>query len=146
MGVSPSDQTKWIFKLRPGVKFHDGSELDADAVVWNVEKVLKQDAPHFDVSQVGVTATRMPNLRSAKAIDKMTVELTTAAPDALLPINLTNLYHGVARRIGRSSTTRRARPIRRKRPSRPGMRSRAMRRARARGRWTSSSRASGSSW
>jgi len=34
----------------------------------------------------------MPNLRSAKAIDKMTVELTTAAPDALLPINLTNLY------------------------------------------------------
>ena len=90
--VSPTDQTKWIFKLRPGVKFHDGSEFDADAVVWNVEKVLKQDAPHFDVSQVGVTATRMPNLRSAKAIDKMTVELTTAAPDALLPINLTNLY------------------------------------------------------
>ena len=43
-------------------------------------------------SQVGVTASRMPNLRSAKAIDKMTVELTTAAPDALLPINLTNLY------------------------------------------------------
>jgi ABC-type transport system substrate-binding protein len=90
--VSPADQTKWIFKLRPGVKFHDGSELDADAVVWNVEKVLKQDAPHFDVSQVGVTATRMPNLRSAKALDKMTVELTTAAPDALLPINLTNLF------------------------------------------------------
>src|SRR5688572_14817888 len=90
--VSPSDNTKWIFKLRSGVKFHDGSELDADAVVWNVEKVLKQDAAHFDASQVGVTASRMPNLRSAKAIDKMTVELTTAAPDALLPINLTNLY------------------------------------------------------
>ena len=90
--VSPTDKTKWIFKLRPGVKFHDGSDFDADAVVWNVEKVLKQDAAHFDASQVGVTATRMPNLRSAKAIDKMTVELTTAAPDALLPINLTNLY------------------------------------------------------
>jgi ABC-type transport system substrate-binding protein len=90
--VSPTDQTKWIFKLRPGVKFHDGSDFEADAVVWNVEKVLKQDAPHFDASQVGVTASRMPNLRSAKAIDKATVELTTAAPDALLPINLTNLY------------------------------------------------------
>src|SRR6201988_3703307 len=92
LNVSPTDQTKWIFKLRPGVKFHDGSELDADAVVWNVEKVLKQDALHFDVSQVGGTATPMPNLRSAKALDKMTVELTTAAPDALLPINLTNLF------------------------------------------------------
>src|ERR1700755_1053333 len=90
--VDDADNKKWIFKLRPGVKFHDGSDFDADAVVWNVEKVLKQDAPHFDVSQVGVTATRMPNLRSARAIDKMTVELTTAAPDALLSINLTNLY------------------------------------------------------
>jgi peptide/nickel transport system substrate-binding protein len=87
-----ADKTKWVFKLRAGVKFHDGSDFDADAVVWNVEKVLKQDAAHFDPSQVGVTASRMPSLRSAKAIDKMTVELTTAAPDALLPINLTNLF------------------------------------------------------
>jgi len=90
--VSPDDKTKWIFKLRPGVKFHDGSDFNADAVVWYVEKVLKQDAPHFDASQVGVTASRMPNLRSARKIDDFTVELTTAAPDALLPINLTNLY------------------------------------------------------
>jgi ABC-type transport system substrate-binding protein len=90
--VAPDDSKKWIFKLRSGVKFHDGSDFDADAVVWNVEKVLKQDAVHFDASQVGVTATRMPNLRGAKPIDKMTIELTTAAPDALLPINLTNLY------------------------------------------------------
>ena len=90
--VSPTDKTKWIFKLRPGVKFHDGSDFNADAVVWNVEKVLKQGAPHFDASQVGVTASRMPNLRSARKIDDLTVELTTAAPDALLPINLTNLF------------------------------------------------------
>jgi ABC-type transport system substrate-binding protein len=90
--VDANDKTKWIFKLRPGVKFHDGSEFDADAVVWNVEKVLKQDAAHFDPSQVGVTASRMPALRSARAIDKMTVELTTAIPDSLLPINLTNLF------------------------------------------------------
>jgi peptide/nickel transport system substrate-binding protein len=90
--VDPGDKTKWSFKLRPGVKFHDGSSFDADAVIWNVEKVLKQDVAQFDPSQVGVTASRMPSLRSARKIDAMTVELTTAAPDALLPINLTNLY------------------------------------------------------
>jgi peptide/nickel transport system substrate-binding protein len=90
--VDANDKTKWIFKLRPGVKFHDGSNFDADAVVWNVEKVLKQDAVHFDVSQVGVTTSRMTSLRSARKIDAMTVELTTAQPDSLLPINLTNLY------------------------------------------------------
>ncbi len=90
--VSATDKTKWVFKLRPGVKFHDGSAFTADAVVWNVEKVLKQDAVHFDASQVGVTASRMPTLRSARKIDDLTVELTTAQPDSFLPINLTNLF------------------------------------------------------
>jgi ABC-type transport system substrate-binding protein len=90
--VEDADKTKWTFKLRPDVKFHDGSPFNADAVVWNVEKVLKQDAPQFDASQVGVTASRMPTLVSAKKIDDMTVELTTEEPNSFLPINLTNLY------------------------------------------------------
>src|SRR6204780_4123015 len=87
-----SDHKKWTFKLRPGVSFHDGSPFNADAVVWNVEKVLKQDAPQFDPSQVGVTASRMPTPASAPKIDDMTVELTTKEPDSFLPINLTNLF------------------------------------------------------
>src|SRR5258708_40349143 len=75
--VDDADKKKWTFKLRPGVKFHDGSPFNADAVVWNVDKVLKQDALQFDPSQVGVTASRMPTLASARKIDDMTGELTT---------------------------------------------------------------------
>jgi ABC-type transport system substrate-binding protein len=90
--VDAKDKTKWVFKLRPGVKFHDGSAVNADAVVWNVRKVLDKDAPHFDASQVGVTASRMPTLRSARKIDDLTVELTTSEPDSFLPINLSNLF------------------------------------------------------
>src|ERR1700753_1249238 len=41
-------KTNCVFKLRPGVSFHDGSTFNADAVVWNADKVLKQDAPQFD--------------------------------------------------------------------------------------------------
>ncbi len=90
--VDAADKTKWTFKLRPGVKFHDGSAFNADAVVWNVEKVLNKEAAQFDASQVGVTASRMPTLVSARKIDDMTVELTTKEPDSFLPINLTNLF------------------------------------------------------
>jgi ABC-type transport system substrate-binding protein len=90
--VGAQDKTRWTFKLRSGVKFHDGSAFDADAVVWNVQKVLDKDALHFDASQVGVTASRMPTLRSARKIDALTVELTTSEPDSFLPLNLTNLF------------------------------------------------------
>jgi peptide/nickel transport system substrate-binding protein len=90
--VDAADKTKWTFKLRPGVKFHDGSALTADAIVWNVEKVLKKEAVHFDASQVGVTVSRMPTLRTARKIDDLTVELTTSEPDSFLPINLSNLF------------------------------------------------------
>jgi peptide/nickel transport system substrate-binding protein len=90
--VDPNDRTRWIFTLRRGVRFHDGSEFNADAVVWNVRKVLDREAPHFDPRQVGVTATRMPTLRRAEKIDDYTVALFTSEPDSLLPINLTNLF------------------------------------------------------
>ena len=90
--VDEADHKKWTFKLQPGVAFHDGSPFNADAVVWNVEKVLKPDAPQYDSSQVGLTASRMPTLVSARKIDDMTVELTTKEPDSFLPINLTNLF------------------------------------------------------
>ena len=89
--VDAADKTKWTFKLRPGVKFHDGSDFTAEAVVWNVQKVLDKTAPHFDPSQVGVTVSRMPTLKSARAVDPLTVELVTSEPDSFLPINLTNL-------------------------------------------------------
>src|SRR5687767_15589302 len=31
----PADRTRWIFTLRRGVIFHDGSPFNADAVIWN---------------------------------------------------------------------------------------------------------------
>jgi peptide/nickel transport system substrate-binding protein len=90
--VNDADHTKWIFKLRPGVTFHDGAPFNADAVVWNVDKVLNKEAPQYDASQIGVTTSRMPTLVSARKIDDLTVEMTTSEPDSFLPINLTNLF------------------------------------------------------
>ena len=55
-----ASKTKWIFKLREGVKFHDGSDFTADAVVWNLDKITKKDSPQFDPRQSGQGLTRIP--------------------------------------------------------------------------------------
>jgi peptide/nickel transport system substrate-binding protein len=61
-------------------------------VLWNVDKVPDKAAPQYHPGQVGVTASRMPTLRTARKIDNLTVELTTSQPDSFVPINLTNLF------------------------------------------------------
>jgi peptide/nickel transport system substrate-binding protein len=86
--VDPADQKKWRFKLRPGVKFHDGSAFNADAVVWNLDKVLDEKAPHFDKRQSAQVKTRLPSVASWKKLDDMTVEITTKEVDSIFPYQM----------------------------------------------------------
>ncbi|MET3892358.1 peptide/nickel transport system substrate-binding protein [Bosea sp. OAE506] len=86
--VDATDKTKWTFVLREGVKFHDGSEFTADAVVWNLDKLLKNDAPQFDQRQAAQGRSRIPAVAAYKVIDKYKVEITTKAPDATLPYQI----------------------------------------------------------
>ena len=89
-GLDPADasKTKWLFKLRPDVKFHDGSPLTADSVVWNLDKLLKNDSPQFDQRQSAQGKSRIPAVTSYRAVDPLTVEITTKSPDATLPYQI----------------------------------------------------------
>lgn len=86
--VDPVDQTKWRFKLRQGVKFHDGSTFDADAVVWNLDKVLNEKAPHYDKRQSAQVRTRLPSIASWRKLDDATVEITTKEVDSFFPYQM----------------------------------------------------------
>ncbi|MBP2312668.1 ABC transporter substrate-binding protein [Azospirillum soli] len=86
--ADPKEPTKWTFKLRPGVKFHDGSPFDAKAVAWNFEKLLNKDAPHFDARQASLVGFRAASVASTKVIDDLTIEFTTKTPDSFLPYQL----------------------------------------------------------
>ncbi len=86
--IDPTSDTRWIFKLRPDVTFHDGSPFDAAAVVWNIEKLLDQSKPQFDPRQAAQGRSRIPTVARAEVIDPMTVAIITNAPDALLPYGI----------------------------------------------------------
>ena len=80
--VDANDKTKWRFTLRKGVKFHDGSDFNADAVIWNLDKVLNDKAPQFDKRQSAQVKTRLPSVASYAKIDDHTVEITTKNVDS----------------------------------------------------------------
>ena len=81
--VDPKDNKKWVFTLRKGAMFHDGSEFKADAVVWNLDKVLNDKSPQFDAKQAAQVKPRIPSIASYRKIDDYTVEITTKDVDAL---------------------------------------------------------------
>lgn len=59
-----SDNLKFIIKLRDGVKFHDGSACDAEAVVWNINQYIESGK----ASEIG-------SPESVNAVDDLTVEI-----------------------------------------------------------------------
>jgi peptide/nickel transport system substrate-binding protein len=85
----PTDAKTWIFKLRPGVKFHDGTPLTADAVIWNLDRHFKNDSPHFDAQGAGASKARVPIMAGYRKIDDMTVALTTTRVASYFPYMIT---------------------------------------------------------
>ncbi len=84
----PKEPKKWIFTLRKGVKFHDGSDFTADAVLWNLDKVLNDKSPQFDAKQSAQVRPRIPSIASYKKTGDLSVEITTKDVDALFPYQL----------------------------------------------------------
>ena len=86
--VSKADNTKWIFHLRRGVKFHDGSDFNADAVLWNMERIRNKEAPQYDPKQASFVSVRIPLLKSWRKLDDDTVEFTTFRPSSFVPYQI----------------------------------------------------------
>jgi peptide/nickel transport system substrate-binding protein len=86
--INDVDKTLWTFKLRDGVKFHDGSVFNADAVIWNLEKVFNKDAAQFDQRQAAQVRPRLPSIASYKKTGDKEVEIRTKAVDALFPYQM----------------------------------------------------------
>jgi ABC-type transport system substrate-binding protein len=79
------DKKTWIFHLRRGVTFHDGTDFNADVVIWNLDRYFKNDSAQFEPAGAGITRARVPILDSYRKIDNSTVAITTKEPASYFP-------------------------------------------------------------
>lgn len=73
------DDTTWEFKLRPNVKFHDGTPFTAEDVAFSIERV-----PTVKGSP-GPFTLYTKEIQSVTVVDPLTVRFKTKAPHPLLP-------------------------------------------------------------
>jgi peptide/nickel transport system substrate-binding protein len=81
-----ADGLSYTFKLRTGIKFHDGTDFNADAVVYNYERQLNapaalRDAYNYYFGAVFGWAEKS-NLASVTAVDASTVKFTLKRPQS----------------------------------------------------------------
>jgi len=75
---------RWRFKLRAGVKFHDGTPFTADDVVFSIGRALMKNSQR---------AFQLRGVVEARKVDDLTVDFILADPDAVLPEKL--IYVGM---------------------------------------------------
>ncbi|MFZ6657638.1 ABC transporter substrate-binding protein [Undibacterium sp. TJN19] len=78
--------TTWEFKLRRGVKFHDGSEMTAEDVVFSLER------PARLVNSPGPYTSFTKQITGKQVIDPYTLHLKTATPYGPLPLDMSSIF------------------------------------------------------
>lgn len=75
------DDTTWEFKLREGVKFHDGSDFNAEVVKANIERILNPDvgSPRLFLYEM---------IEEIEVVDDYTIRFVTEFPFSPLPAHL----------------------------------------------------------
>src|SRR5881397_322944 len=63
----------YVFKLRRGVKFHDGTEFNADIVKWNFDRMRDSELASPRRSEIAP-------VKDVKVLDPFTVEITLSSP------------------------------------------------------------------
>lgn len=79
------DPTTINFTLRQGVKFHDGTDFDAEAVKFNFTRIL-------DPATKGAARATLIDIDHVEAVDKYTAKFVLKAPNATLFTALGTVY------------------------------------------------------
>lgn len=81
----PVNDSTWEFKLRRGVKFHDGSDFTAQDVKFSIERIPVVSGPN-------PTTIYVRRVKEAKIIDPYTLQVVTDGPAPTLPNDFIRLF------------------------------------------------------
>lgn len=84
---SNADATEWTFHLRKGVKFHDGSDFDANDVVYSYRRLLDPA-----ISPGGFSTLAFLDADGITAVDDHTVRFKVKEPVVELPMLIATKY------------------------------------------------------
>lgn len=92
------DGLVYTLTLRQGVKFHDGTDFNADAVVFNFERWMNGNADQFPYYTMfgGFKGEEGHVIKEVKALDEFTVQFTLVRPQAPFLKNLAMSPFGIA--------------------------------------------------
>ncbi|MBI4081317.1 MAG: peptide ABC transporter substrate-binding protein [Candidatus Lambdaproteobacteria bacterium] len=77
------DNLTWRFKLRPGIRYHDGTAFNAQAAVDSLNRIM---SPTLDC---GVRTQFFGGVKlSSRAVDELTLEIKSDKPLPILPTNI----------------------------------------------------------
>ncbi|WP_320198679.1 ABC transporter substrate-binding protein [Agrobacterium sp. rho-13.3] len=79
------DDTTWEFKLRPGVKFHDGSDFTAEDVKFSIERIPRVAGPN-------PTTIYVRRVKAVEIVDPLTIRVKTDGPAPTLPNDFIRLF------------------------------------------------------
>ena len=89
--VTPNgDATNWTIRLRPGVTWHDGTDLTADDVIHTLKVITNPKAP-----TAGAPALTRLDIAGLKKLDKLTVSVPCLQPFSVLPQALAGWFYSV---------------------------------------------------
>ena len=87
-GPSKQNPNVWVFKLRQGVKFHDGAEFDSDDVVFSFNRAM---SPNSDMKEL------LSSVKEVRAAGKFGFEIETNGPNPIMAANLNDIYIKIGR-------------------------------------------------